>query len=188
MNVTALVLSTRPYPRTFGGLRVVTHRATIRTAAQMLDARLAAIRRVETDHFFYLDDDDDLPENYGAVIEKCVAARVPLAYTAEQVTTDAGIVTVRDARPYDRALHLADSLFVHHLALCHTESALNAAERLPRGQYWPESLLYWELARGGAVAVPEVGYHWRKRADGMHLWPETTIAQVRSTLWMKANP
>jgi hypothetical protein len=183
VNVTAVVLSARPYATPWPGLEVFVHRSTIRDAADLQRARFDVLADVRTSHFFYLDDDDTLPDDYLGALQRCVEAGAPLVYTDEDING-----TRRVSAPYSQAAHLRDPLLVHHLALYETTAAREAVEQLPRGHYCPEFMLAWQVAKRSAAYVPEVGYRWNKRPTGMHTWPCTTLSQVRAALWCKANP
>lgn len=183
MNVTAVVLSARRYARRWEGLEVLLHRSFIADAQQLQRARFDAVLKVRTERFFFLDDDDDLPADYLQVIARCVDAGAPLAYTDEVVSGERV-----SRRPYSRAAHLSDPQLVHHLALYSTAAAREAVAVLPLGHYAPEVMLSWQVARRGAVHVPEIGYNWNRRPGGMHSWPCTSLSQARALLWAKANP
>lgn len=188
MSITAVVLSAKPYTRTFPGVdEVLVHRSIITDASQLLEARFDAIGQVTTPFFFFLDDDDDLPPNLPEVLTRCVLAGVAMAYTDELVRHPDGRYTRGVAGPYSQQAHLRQPQLVHHLVLCRTHEAQRAIKELPRGHYCPNFLLYWALARPGAKYVPEVGYIWNK-GDGMHTWPSISQAQMRAALWCKAHP
>jgi len=188
MSITALVVCDRPYTRTFEGLDVVVHDAgRIDSAAKAQAAWFDAIDSVSTEHFFFLDSDDDLPLAADRVLDRCLAANVPLAYTDELWISEGGSHRHCGA-PYSQDEHLARPLIVHHLALCRTDAARDAVHRLPRGHYWPEMMLFWELAKGGARYVPEIGYHWNKRATGLHQQWFTALGQAQSRFWCLRNP
>lgn len=184
MSVTAIVLTAGEYTWKWDGLEVAVHRQKIEDAADQLDARFAAVRRVSTSHFFFLDDDDDLPDDYLDVIAECERYGAPIVYTDELVMTPTNrpVGSVLAKGPYSRERHYRNPTLLHHLVLCDTRAAIAAIERLPRGHFWPEFLLYWELARGGAPYVPRVGYVWNKQERGMHLWPSTIGGQMRAIL------
>lgn len=183
MTVTAVVLSARRYARRWDGIEVLVHRSFISDAAQLQRARFDAALKVRTKHFFYLDDDDDLPVDYLQVLQQCTQAGAPLAYTDELV---AGERVSR--RPYSRAAHLGDPQLVHHLALYRTEAARRAIAALPLGHYAPEVMLSWQVAKEGAAYLPIVGYHWHRTPGGMHSWPCTSMSQARALIWARANP
>jgi len=183
MKVTAVVLTRGAYLHDWQGLDVCVHRSTIRTAADLQRARFDALEHVRTPHFFFLDDDDGLPAGYLDVLQRCLDAAAPLAYTDELV---AGARRVRG--PYSQAAHLAHPMLVHHLALYETAAAREAVATLPRGHFAPEYLLAWEVAKRGAAYVPEVGYIWNRRPGGMHSWPATSLSWMRALLWAKDNP
>lgn len=190
MSITALTVCNRPYSRQWPGLATaVLGGRHIRSAADAQAAWFDAIGLVETPHFFFLDDDDDLPADYLAVLDRCVAADVAVAYTDEAVQHPDGSRTVRRSRAYSQADHLQAPTLLHHLVLCRTDAARAALQRLPRGHYWPELMLFWALAKqGGAAYVPEVGYVWHRGATGLHTQWWTVLGQVQSQLWCKRNP
>lgn len=183
MNVTALVLSDRLYTRKWPGLRVLTSVQKISTMAELNAARLNAISAVNTPCFFFLDDDDDLPQDYERVIGECAAADAPVAYTDRLV--DGQRVA---SGPYSQTAHLRDPRLVHQLALYDTRAAHSVLRYLPRGHYYTELSLAWAVASMGAAYVPEIGYCWNKSAGAMHKKPEASIAQMRTILWCKENP
>ncbi len=189
MNTTAIVLTAGDYQRAWPGLQLVVQRQTITNAAEQLAARFTAVEKVRTKHFFFLDDDDDLPDDYFDVIAECEHHAAPIVYTDEIVLTpmNTPVGSVLAKGPYSRERHYRNPTLLHHLVLCDTTAALAAIGRLPGGHYWPEFLLYWELARGGAPYVPRVGYIWNKREGGMHVWSSTVRGQVRAMLHVKAE-
>lgn len=188
MSITAVVLSAGQYACTWPGLEVLVHRSVIRDASDLQRARFEAALQVRTEHFFFLDDDDELAPGYLPLLARCVAAGAPLVYTDELVTESDGSAQLVTRKPYDRAEHFRCPLEIHHLVLCDTAAAQRSIARLPRGHFAPEVMLYWDLARNGAVYVPGAPYVWNRRPTGMHRWPCTTISQMRSLLWAKANP
>lgn len=183
MSITAVVLTAGSYRRHWPGLEVLVSRQRITDAADLQRARFDVVARVRTSHFFYLDDDDDLPADYLDVLDLCRAPGVPLAYTDEVVNGER-----REAGHYSQADHIARPLLVHHLALYATAAASAAIAELPRGHYAPEFMLAWQVAKRGAAYVPRVGYHWHRAAGGMNAWPCTSLSWMRALLWCKANP
>lgn len=183
MSVTAVVLTRGEYRRSWPGVEVEVHRGTISDAADLQRARFESAAAVRTSHFFYLDDDDDLAADYPEVLQRCLSAGAPLAYTDELV---AG--ARRSSGQYSQAAHLRHPMLVHHLALYDTSAARAAIAALPRGHYAPEFLLAWEVAKRGAAYIPAVGYHWHRKPGGMHDWPCTSRSWVRSVLWAKDHP
>lgn len=189
MNVTAIVLTNRPYLRQWPGLTVLAHQAgTFQTSADHRRAWNEAIVRVDTEHFCFIDDDDELPTDYLSVIEECIAENKPLAYTDEVLRFSDGGESLHRGQAYSQAAHLANPMLVHHLAVCRTRDAQAALAELPIGKFWPEMLLYWQLAKAGAAYVHRVGYVWNVAAQGLHTEPFVHIAQTRSALWCRANP
>lgn len=185
--ITALILSAGPLERSIAGLEVVVHQARITNALEHLEARFDAIAKVKTDHFFFLDDDDALPDDYQRVLDLCVAADADLAYTDEMVVHPGQTAILRARAPYRQSAHLRNPQLIHHLALCRTAAAKRAVARLPRGPFYPEMLLYWQMAKTGAIYVPEPGYVWQRRADGLSANPHIVMSQVRTQLWCKKD-
>ncbi len=189
MSITAVVLTSGNYDREWPGIEVVVHTSKITNAAEQRDARFKAAMLVKTSHWFWLDDDDDLPTDYLDVLRECVSTGQPLAYTDEIVRS----LTLGESRTfagnYTREEHINNPTKVHHLALYQTNAALDAMASIPCGHYWPEMLLSWVVARKGAAYVPRVGYIWNKKEGaGMHSWPATQCGVMRSLLWCKENP
>lgn len=179
---TAIILSRDPVDVVIPGVQVLARVQTVTNVAQMNAARLDAIEHVTTPYCFYLDDDDELPDDYSSVLEECRAAGVAMAYTNELVRRADGDF-VSKARPYDAAEHARNAMFVHHLVLMQTDKAKEAALAAPRGDYWPEMTLYSLLARHGAAHIDRLGYIWNKGSTGLHTWPRMLAAQNSSVAW-----
>lgn len=186
MSVTAVVNSERAYGRAWPGLEVLVHRSSFRDMRGFLIARFAALQRVRTPSFFFLDDDDDLPEDYLDVLEACLKTGAALAYTDELVRTAAGEVELERSSAWSEALHLSRPRLVHHLALYQTKAARAAIAQIPIGHFMPDFILPFEVARRfGAVHVPRVGYVWNKGTRGMHTWPAATMSQTRTQILLR---
>lgn len=78
---TAIVLSARPVTLEIPGVQVLASVQTITSVRQLYDVRLEVLGRVTTPFCFYLDDDEELPDDYLSVLDECAAHDVPLAYT-----------------------------------------------------------------------------------------------------------
>lgn len=184
MNVTALTVARE---RVHMGIPGVHHRCLsgreFKRAADVQRAWFDAVALVDTEHFFFIDDDDELPPDHLRVLQRCVDAGAAIAYTDEQVNGER-----RVRAPYSQEAHLANPTLVHHLVLCRTELALEVIRDLPRGHFWPEMLLFWEMARrGGAVHVPEVGYLWHRSAGGLHTKWFTVLGMHNARAWCAQN-
>lgn len=143
-----------------------------------------AVKLVKTPYFFFIDDDDDLPSNYTSVLQKCIGADTAIAYTDEYVAGE-----YRTRGKYSQANHLANPVLAHHLVLCNTTIARRAIDKLPVGEFWPEMMLYWEMAKlGGASYIPEIGYHWNRGLTGLHKQWFTVLGMYNSIQWCKQNP
>ena len=82
---TAIVLSASPVTLEIPGVVVLPSVQAITSVRQLYDVRLEVLGRVTTPFCFYLDDDDELPDDYLSVLDECAAHDVPLAYTDELV-------------------------------------------------------------------------------------------------------
>lgn len=182
MSITAVILSGRPLVRRIEGVETLVHVSRFADAAGLLDQRMAALQKVKTEWFFYLDDDDTLPPNYRDILTRCVAVDTPLAYTNEQVND-----TLWTKAPYTQEAHLKNPLLVHHLAVCRTEAAQKAARVIPRGTFAVEPLLFFQVAKQGATWINETGYLWNRKPTGLSWHPTLTRGLVRALLWAQAN-
>lgn len=180
MDVTAVILSARPIVRRIPGIQTLVHVSRFCDAAGLLDQRLAALQKVKTEWFFYLDDDDDLPYNYKDILTRCTAVDTPLAYTNERINDK-----LRVSEPYSQEAHLRNPLLIHHLAVCRTEAALRAARVIPRGTYAAEPLLFFQVAKEGATWINETGYIWNRKPTGLSWHPTLTRGLVCALLWAK---
>lgn len=189
MGITAIVLSAQPVALEIPGVTVLGHVGIIRNAADLYAARLAAVRRVKTEWFFCLDDDDALPEHYLDLLARCTASAAPLAYTNELLRYPNGREVVRRSAPYDRSAWRRDITAIHHLAVCRTDAALDAMQRIPASGEWGfEPMLFAEVARGGAEWFDEVGYVWQLRVGGgLSRHPSLSYAMVRSAQWINGT-
>ena len=186
---TAIVLSANPVRLNLSGVSVLPSIQLLKDPAGLHTARLDSIVRVTTPYCFFLDDDDDLPVDYLSVLQECAEAmdrkKVPMAYTDELLIEPGQEPVRRCWYDYNSERHAYSPMGVHHLALMATKRAKAVATALPRGEYWTEHMLYWALGREGAVYVPRVGYHWRRRANGFSRNPRTLTAQMMSRRWIK---
>lgn len=192
MTITAVILSASPVSMSLpAGVVALNHNEKFTTTKEIHMARRRAVAKVRTNHFFFLDSDDRLPDDAESVLAECLAANTALAYTDELIIPDEGseeptVVTRRG--PYDQAKHAQMPLFVHHLALLQTEAARDALQVVPTGDYWLEQLLYFQAAKAGVAYVPRTGYHWHRGDSGMHTAKGIIRAQLQSAAWCIRNP
>lgn len=186
---TAIVLSANPVRLQLPGVVVLPSIQPIRSPDELHAVRLDVLSRVQTPYCFYLDDDDTLPADYFDVLAECVskmqAQSVPIAYTDELYFNGDAEPVRRTWQEYDSDLHAMQPMALHHLVLMDTAHAQSVAKELPRGRYSVEQMLYWVMAREkGAVYVPRVGYHWRRRTQSLSRTPEMLHAQAMSQRWV----
>lgn len=167
------------------GVRVLNHCETFTTTEGIHMARRRSLARVETPWCFFLDSDDELTGDAADVIDECISTGAPLAYTDEMVYT-LGMSARRDSRAYTQVEHIARPLMLHHLVMMRTEAALDALDVIPAGELWVEMLLYFQIAKRGAVHLPRIGYRWH-RGNGMHRARGILAAQARAAAWCARN-
>jgi hypothetical protein len=181
-DITAVVLSARDYCPAIPGVTVLAHRSIFKDVAGSLDARLAALERVRTPWFFFLDDDDELPGDYPAILARCMDTDAALSYTRERVIDSVSGQTYESfGAPYTPELHVQRPMLLHHLVVCRTQAAREAAARIPRGIYCLEHLLFFEVAKRGANYVDAIGYIWH-RGTGLSRQPKSALGQMRSMM------
>lgn len=196
MDVTAVILSAEPVTREIPGVLVHSHVSTFDSAEGLLAARKAAIERITTPWFFFLDDDDELPFDFQRVLGLCTAVSTPIAYTDEIIRLNADTAYAKEfgpteirrrSKPYSQHDHIEDHCLIHHLAVCRTDAARWALTRVPDGHYGFEPLVWFEVAKGGATYIPEVGYIWNRRDKSMSKQPGMLRAMVLATAWAHRN-
>ena len=189
MHATAVVLSAKSVSLEIPGVTVLGHVSAIRDASDLYAARLAAVRKVKTPWFFCLDDDDALPDGYLDLLGRCMASSAAVVYTNELLCMQDGREIVRRSAHYDRAAFLTNTTPIHHLAVCRTDAALSAMERIPKSGTWGfEPMLFAEVAKEGAQWFDEVGYIWNQRPDGgLSRHPSVPYAMVRSAQWINGT-
>lgn len=185
---TAIVLSAKPVTLVLPGVQVLGCTQVLRSAADLHSARLDALAKVQTPYCFYLDDDDELPDDYLSVLAECEAKMrergVPMAYT-EEILREPGKSDVRRSwYEYDNDRHAVGPMALHHLVVMETVPAQEVARGLPRGNFWTEHMLYWALGRQGGVGIWRVGYIWNRNPKGFSRDPRTLTAQVLTGRWI----
>lgn len=196
MNITAIILSRQPISNKIkakvpGGVRPLNFVSDIKSFKSYQRSWMMAVAEVATDWFFFFDDDDQLPGNIMDILARAVEMTdregAALAYTNELIINDAGIVVESRKGAYSQDVHIRNPLLCHHLVLCRTSVAKEALLRLPRGDFMPEPMVYFEMAKKGAVWIDEIGYHWHRSAGGLHTHQGATAAQVAAVRWCHAN-
>jgi hypothetical protein len=186
MDVSAVILSAKPVTLELPGVTVVAHVSSFSDATGLYAARRAAIARVQTPHFFFLDDDDALPENYLDVLQKCLDANVAVAYTNEAMNQD-GVHQVFRPGEYSQDAHVHNFTLVHHLVLCNTDAARRALRNTPHeGEYGFEPMVYFQMAKESVAWVDEIGYIWNK-GTGLSNHHSTLFGMVASATWAHRN-
>lgn len=188
---TAIVLSAKPVTLQIAGVVVLGCTQILRSPAELHSARLDALAKVQTPYCFFLDDDDELTDDYLSVLEECrskmLAQGAAMAYT-DEILREASTTGMRDHRrvaySYDSDLHAKKPMLVHHLVVMDSAKAQATARVLPRGNFWTEHMLYWKLGLQGAVYVIRVGYIWNRNPKGFSRSPQILAAQSFSMRWV----
>jgi len=189
MSVTAIVLSAKPVKLELPGVVVLGQIGQILDAAELYAARLAAVRRVRTPWFFCLDDDDALPDGWQDLLARCMASDSAVVYTNELLRMRDGREVMRRAGPYAREAYQHGVTLIHHLAVCRTDAALRAMERIPDSGCWGfEPMLFSEVAgTEGGEWIDEVGYVWNEREGGLSRHPSVPLAMLRAGQWINGR-
>ena len=160
----------------------------LQTFEELHNARLNALAKVRTPYCFFLDDDDELPDDYLSVLDECAARMqsegMPMAYTDELLREPGKAEVRRSWYDYDSDKHAANPMGLHHLVVMDTARAQAMAATLPRGNFWTEHMLFWALGRAGAAYVPRVGYIWNRSAAGFSRNPRALTAQAFTQRWI----
>jgi hypothetical protein len=188
-GITAVVLSANSYVREFPGLHVLVLPGKISDSRELYATRLGAVNKVQTSHFFFLDDDDDLPPDYLEVLRDCLQTNAALCYTDEIIRNPLdGYSFVSKKQEYSQDAHLAFPLLVHHLVLYSTHMTVKELPNMPEGNHCPEYIMAWQMAKKGAAYVPRIGYIWNKHPSaGLHRHPAIIRASIKSIHWAAAN-
>lgn len=141
-----------------------------------------AIQEVQTEWFFFLDHDDRLPPGFSEILDRLIQTTGPAAigYTNEMLINDAGVATELKKEPYSPEAHIKNPTLCHHLVLGRTAIAQQVIQECPRGHFMPEMMVYFQMAKKGAIWLDEVGYLWHRSQSGMSYWPSALAAQVAS--------
>jgi hypothetical protein len=124
-------------------------------------ARLRAIRKVDTEHFFFLDDDDE----YGSMAWPSSNLTIGTEYIRI-----GSIDTPRKQKIYTPATHVLNPQLVHNATCINTSAAIKALKNIPdSGEYYFQLMFYYELIRaGGYVLEPKLKYIWTPSDSGLH--------------------
>ena len=193
-SVTAIILSRDPVSARFKSqipkdLVPLNFISDIKSFQSYQRSWFMAIQEVQTEWFFFLDHDDRLPADFSGVLDRLLAlvGSGALAYTNEVMINDAGIPTELKKGPYSQEAHLKSPMLCHHLVLGRTEVAKQVIQNCPRGHFMPEMMVYFQMAKKGAVWLDETGYLWHRGQGGMSYWPSALAAQVASIRWSTQN-
>lgn len=193
-SVTAIILSRDPVSAKFKSqipkdVRPLNFISDIKSFQSYQRSWFMAVQEVQTEWFFFLDHDDRLPDGFSGILDRLLATAGfgSLAYTNEVVVNDAGIHTELKKGPYSQESHLRNPMLCHHLVLGRTETARQVIEKCPRGHFMPEMMVYFQMAKKGAIWLDEAGYLWHRSHSGMSYWPSALAAQVASIRWSAQN-
>jgi hypothetical protein len=194
-SVTAIILSRHPLSnkakalKVPDGIKVLNFVSEFKSFRSYQRSWFMAVAQVLTEWFFFLDDDDGLPPGFLGLLDRILGqvGTAALAYTNELVINDAGIAVESRKTSYSQDEHVRNAMLCHHLVLGRTEVAKRAMEVCPRGDFTPEPLVYFQMAKEGAIWVDEIGYHWHRSAGGVNRWVSALAAQSAARRWCAEN-
>jgi hypothetical protein len=177
------MLTAQPYTPAWRatGFAVLNYVSHFSDASGLLQARLAALRKVSTPAFCFVDDADHVTFKAGLP-----AVPQGLLYGTESVVSAAsGATHYLPCKPWSLNAHLGCPTLVHR-AVCNTQAAHVVAQYLPQGDYHVEWLLYFFIAAWrGAQPSEDFLYTWHKKAIGMHT--RMLRASMNTSLWLLQN-
>jgi hypothetical protein len=184
-KLTCIILSPSIVNPIDGDFLFVNYVSQFTGPAGLLDAKINSISRVKTEKFFWLDWDDELPQNFAKLSQKLCEKDVAVAYTDELILDnrfDLATSTRRVAGQYSPAAHRRNPTLIHHLAICDTQKSLAVCAKMPRGNYAIEPLLFSGLARISNYYLPEVGYIWNRSSSGLSNSPSISVSFKNSQI------
>lgn len=185
-DITYVILSPEEInPEQYEGLTYVNHVKKFDNSGCLHRERLAAIEKVQTPFFTYLDSDDPVPTGVRAPKE------AGILYGTDFVRThhiDGSIEeTVRLPMPFTWLRGINNHLMIHK-AICHTEWSKQISSELPEGVYNTELLLFSILAKWKGYEIDQSFiYTWEQRKTGCHNWPDVIEGIRNSTKWLFSN-
>lgn len=182
-RLTAVVLSPTPLELQIEGLVVVNLVSRIDDHVKMNRMRRAALRRVKTEFWFYLDSDDELPIDYMSVFDECMDAGTVISYADELIRQHDEVDHLRQPGEYSSEKHAANMYMLHHPVICSTAGTRQVLPTIPEGGIEMfEMMLYFQLAKLSTAYVPRVGYIWNK-GDGFHTKHDALQAVCMAAVW-----
>jgi hypothetical protein len=138
-------------------------------------ARLRAIAKVNTTHFFFLDSDDE----YGDMLCPSDSLTIGIEHR-----TAGGISLPSVSKKYTPELHLAKPQIVHGATCINTEAARKALADMPQsGEYYFQLLFYYTLIqKSGFEYSKRLRYNWNIRDNGFHTKASDAIANTKKYL------
>lgn len=155
------------------------HVSTITNHKELHLQRLEALMKVQTETFFFQDDDDPLPNKY-------IEAPSGLVYgDFIKLTTAYDFEDRTPAFEWASLKHLGNPCNIHR-AFCNTLQAQAIAGLLPKEEHWTEIMLYYFLAKHyGATMDRSLDMFWRVKSSGMHVKASPSV--MRSVSWIMSN-
>lgn len=148
----------------------VEHVQTCSTLADLHEARIRALQKVKTPYWCFVDDDDPLPQ---------LPKEIPLCtllYGQESVYDVNGNIERHTQGVLYRWLQIAQNPLLIHKAIANTEYTQRLLPLLPKGTYLTEFMIFAVLSQIQPRIDPSFHYHWWRRSNGVHQWPEIKIA------------
>lgn len=144
-------------------------------------ARLRAIAKVDTSHFFFLDWDDDYHD---------------MAYPSDSLTVGTEYRKTKDFnlplqhQAYSPELHLRKPQLIHNATCINTEAARAAIKEIPaEGEYYFQLMFYHTLVRLSGFTYDErLKYTWNLHDSGYHTKASDAIENTKKYLNVIMKP
>lgn len=178
---TAIILSENPTTKTLPlDVAVVNEVSTFTNLAGDYAARLRAIKRVQTSHFFFIDEDDPY-------VHQCWASPTLTIGTEYWESPELKFNLVRKPPMYKSADHLCSPQYVHNATCVNTAAALSVLARMPsEGEYYFQHMFYFILAKEAPPHIePRLVYKWQVTKEGMNAKARVAIENTKQ--WLSTN-
>lgn len=188
-KITAVVLSPTPYVSSYDEVTVLNHICPIpfQSHYDINTARRKALAKVTTPYCFFLDSDDQLPEDYVDVLQDCVKLNKAVVYTQELIKNHDGTEILRQPGIYSQDAFIRTATMMHHLVLYNTVNVRQVMPTLPDDRELLEVCLNFQMAKISVGHVPRVGYIWNRGQTGMHAKSDALEFMCRAAGWCARN-
>jgi hypothetical protein len=174
--LTCITLSKEPFQhRLPSGIRYINEVSVFKSMACDYAARLRAIAKVRTTHFFFLDWDDEYHD---------------MAYPSDNLTVGTEYRHTKDYclpvqyQDYTPELHIRKPQLIHNATCVNTKAARRAIAQMPAsGVYYFQLMFYHTLIRLGGFTYDErLKYTWTLHDSGYHTKAASAIENTKNYL------